>query len=116
MRVPWFNWRASGRGAAEDVCAPRMRTEDEMYLALRLMPLYRVVLVVDAPDARERLWWPLEWRATLIRLLGAERAQQVLSDAIANGAAVVATCPRELAEHYSEELARRALPCLVEPA
>ena len=118
MRVSWFNWRSTGRGdnASRTICAARERTADEVSLALRLIPLYRVLLQVDDPRAPARLWWPLSWRTTLTALVGAERAQRILSEARATGVAVIATCPHELAEHYRDELARYALPCVVTPA
>lgn len=117
MRVPsWFNWRASGRDASWHVYTPQARTDDEIFLALRLIPQYRVLLSVDDPQEPLRLWWPLGWRATLTASLGAERAQRALSDAVEYGFAVLAVCPREVAEHYRNELARYALPCVIEPA
>jgi hypothetical protein len=118
MRVPWFNWRVSGSRdeAARIACAPRERTEDDISLALRLIPLYHVLLQVDDPRAPMRLWWPLDWRARLTATLGAERALQALCEASERGVAVLAVCPRELAEHYCDELARQSLPCGIEPA
>jgi hypothetical protein len=118
MRVPWFSRRSSGRSedASWTVCAPHGRTDDEVSLALRLIPLYHVLLKVDDPAAPARLWWPLDWRVTLTAMVGAERAQRALREACACGAVVIAICPRELAEHYCDELARRSLPCAIEPA
>lgn len=83
---------------------------------MRLIPLYRVVLQVNDPHAPARLWWPLDWRATLTAMVGAERTQRILSEAHATGAAVIAVCPRELAEHYCDELLRHALTCVITPA
>lgn len=118
MRVPWFNWRTAARSADTSwaLCAPHERTSDEVALALRLIPLYRVVLQIDSPHAPQRLWWPLDWRATLTAMVGAERAQRILCEAHATGVAVIAVCPRELAEHYRDELLRHALPCDITPA
>ncbi len=121
MRVPWFNWRGAGHGAEAAtaswvMCAAHVRTEDEIALALRLIPLYRVVLRVDDPQAPQRAWWPLTWRAALATMLGAERAQRALREASERGVAVLAVCPRELAEHYCDELARHALPCVIQSA
>ncbi len=118
MRVPWFNWRASERDddAQRAVCAPHERSDDEIALALRLIPLYQVRLQVGAAHMPEPLWWPLTWRASLTAMLGAERAQRVLFEARARGVAVIAVCPHELAEHYRDELARHALPCDIAPA
>ena len=57
------------------------RTDDEIALALRLIPLYQVRLQVDEVGAPMRLWWPLHWRATLTVMLGAERALRATEDA-----------------------------------
>lgn len=118
MRVPWFPWRVSGRGEAVSwtMCAPRERTEDEVALALRHIPLYRVFVRVGDPRRAARLTWPLAWRNILMSTLGAERAQRAMSEIRASGFAVIAVCPRELAEHYCDELARYTLPCGITPA
>lgn len=119
MRVPWFNWRAIWRDEEiswADCYTQRERTADEIALALRLIPLYRVLLLSHAADAPLMRWWSPESRAALTRLLGAERARRALQDIAELGVAVIAVCPRELAEHYHEELARLALPCAIQPA
>jgi hypothetical protein len=115
MRVPWFSWRSSARSedASWAVSAPRERTDDEVSLALRLIPLYHVLLQLDDPRTPTRLRCTPGWRATLTAMVGAERAQRILSEAHATGVAVIAVCPRELAEHYRDELLRRALPCTI---
>ena len=118
MRVPWFNWRALGReGPAEwtTTCAPHERTADEITLALRLIPLYQVRLQWFT-SSEQPLPSACDWQATLAATLGAERAQRALLDLAARGVAVIAVCPRELAEHYCDELAQLALPCVVQPA
>jgi len=121
MRVPWFNWRSSGHSVVVGrtswaACVAHERTDDEIALALRLIPLYRVVLRVDVPLAPQRAWWPLGWSAALASMLGPERAQRALREASEGGAALIAICPRELAEHYCDELARHALPCDIQSA
>jgi hypothetical protein len=83
---------------------------------LRLIPLYRVLLQIDDPHRPARLWWPLAWRTTLTAMVGAERAERILREARATGVAVITVCPRELAEHYCDELLRHALPCAITPA
>lgn len=119
MRVPWFNRRASGR---EDNavwmtgCAPHERTADEVTLALRLIPLYQVLLQLDDTTLEQRLCPSLAWRTTLTATLGDERALRSLRDLAERGVAVIAVCPRELAEHYRDELARLSLPCVIQPA
>lgn len=98
------------------VCASCGRADDEVLLALRLIPLYQVLLRIDDSAAPARLWWPRTWRATLVAMVGVERAERILREALASGVAVIAVCPRELAEHYRDELARYALPCAIMPA
>ena len=117
MRVPWFPWRVPGRDEAVSwtTCAPHERSEDEVALALRLIPLYRVFVRVGDPHRAAGLTWPLAWRDVLLSTLGAERAQRVMSEIRTSGFAVIAVCPRELAEHYCDELARHALPCGIAP-
>ncbi|HEU5343403.1 MAG TPA: hypothetical protein VFU60_03575 [Ktedonobacterales bacterium] len=118
MRVPWFPRRVTGRGEAVSwtLCAPRERSDDEVALALRLIPLYRVFVRVGDPRRAARLTWPLAWRNILLSTLGAERAQRAMSEIRTSGFAIIAVCPRELAEHYRDELARHSLPCGIAPA
>ena len=119
MRVPWFNWRAIGRDEeiSRTACgAQRERTADEIALSLRMIPLYRVQLLSRAADAPLTRWWSPEGRAMLAQLLGSERAERALRDITELGVAVIAVCPRELAEHYYDELTRLALPCAIQPA
>jgi hypothetical protein len=98
------------------MCAPRERSDDEVALALRLIPLYHVFVQLGDPHRAAHLTWPLIWRTTLMATLGAERAQRAINDIRASGFAIIAVCPRELAEHYRDELARHALPCGIAPA
>jgi hypothetical protein len=119
MRVSWFNWRGASRSVAASpttTCAPRPRNDAEIDLALCLIPHYQVRLQVDNPFAPQRIAPPASWLASLTETLGAERAQQALAEFHAQGAAVLAVCPLELAEHYCVELARLALPCRITPA
>lgn len=118
MRVPWFPWRVSGRSevVSRTMCAPRERSDDEVALALRLIPLYHVFVQIGDPHRAAHLTWPLIWRTTLMATLGAERAQRAMNEIRASGFAIIAVCPRELAEHYRDELVRHALPCGIAPA
>ena len=110
MRVPWiwpFPQRREGFTAP-----PRQRTDDEITLALSTLPLYQVRLTPGQVDRAtcEAFTRPLN------PLVGPERAARILADVLRDGSGVVATCPRELAEHYRNELLRRALPCVIAPA
>lgn len=112
MRILWFGRYEPKRVLVSAVQARRPRPDDEIALALSSLPLYRVVLT-RAP--RESDASPASARA-LVSMVGAERAERIMLDAKRFGGAPVAICPRELAEHYCDELARRALPCVIEPA
>ena len=114
MQMPWFGRFTHRRDRDCVTPAPRHRSDEEIALALSTLPLYRVVLTPgkgDGPSALIR-----SHALTLTRLVGAERAARILTETARAGAGLVATCPRELAEHYRDELARHALPCAIEPA
>ncbi len=112
LRAPWFGRFTQKRDWAGEVKASRQRSDEEVILALSTLPLYRVVLTHGCHDG--------EAAGAFFRILapmvGEERAARILADARRAGCALVATCPRELAEHYRDELSRRALPCAIEPA
>ncbi|HEU0026827.1 MAG TPA: hypothetical protein VFQ25_06890 [Ktedonobacterales bacterium] len=110
--MPWFGRFTHRRDRDCVTPAPRPRSNDEITLALSTLPLYRVLLTPGASDSAGAL---IHSRA-LTRLVGAERAARILAEVARAGAGLVATCPRELAEHYRDELARHALPCAIEPA
>lgn len=124
MWVSWFGWRAasrrnsargeaqSQRGEARPLTLPPRGPED-IALALRLLPLYRVIVERDGASTTT---YPAIWQAKLAAALGEERCQRALRELALRGAADIALCPRELAEHYANELARQAIPCYIEPA
>jgi ATP-dependent Clp protease adapter protein ClpS len=116
MRMLWFG-RFSPRFTPkrDPLCVertPRTRPDDEIALALSTLPMYCVILTLSPRD-REAV---ATRAGSLTRMVGEERAARILADAGRAGAALVAVCPRELAEHYRDELERHALPCVVEPA
>ena len=112
MQVPWFGWFAHKRDQEWAAKTPRQRSDEEITLALSTLPLYRVDLRLSQRDGAESA----VFSHVLAPLVGEERAARILADAMRAGVAPIATCPRELAEHYRDELARHALPCVVEPA
>jgi ATP-dependent Clp protease adapter protein ClpS len=112
MQMPWFGRFTHRRDRDCVAPAPRHRSDEEIELALSTLPLYRVILRPGKGDGVSSLIRPY----TLTRLVGAERAARILAETARAGAGLVATCPRELAEHYRDELARHALPCAIEPA
>jgi ATP-dependent Clp protease adapter protein ClpS len=110
MREPWF--KRDSQRHDRYYTTPRQRSDEEFALALSTLPLYQVVLF---PDAMDRAALAIV-ASPLTALIGQERAARVLAEVLQGGAGVVATCPRELAEHYCDELARRSLPCVITPA
>lgn len=94
------------------VRTPRRRTDDEVTLALSTLPRYHVLLRLRPQDAETAA----AWANVLAPALGERRASCVVAEAARVGAALVVTCPRELAEHYRDALIRQALPCAIEPA
>jgi ATP-dependent Clp protease adapter protein ClpS len=112
MQMPWFGRFTHRRDRDCVTPAPRRRSDEEISLALSTLPLYRVILTPDTEDGRGAL---IRSHA-LTPFVGAERAARILAETARAGTGMVATCPRELAEHYRDELARHALPCAIEPA
>lgn len=108
----WFSRFSQRRNAYDFDTPPRQRTSDEILLALSTLPLYQVLLTLGEADRAACA----TFATPLIPLVGQERTARILADALRDGAGVVATCPRELAEHYRDELLRRALPCAIAPA
>ncbi len=111
-RVPWFGRFTLKRDREYAGGTPRQRPDDEIALALSTLPLYRVILTLGQRDGAATG----PFFAILAPLVGEERAARILADARRAGVALIATCPLELAEHYRDELARRALPCAIVPA
>ncbi len=112
MRVPWLGRFALKREQVYAIKQPRQRRDEEIALALSTLPLYRVMLTLSQRDGATAG----VFSRTLAPMVGEERAARILADAARAGVALIATCPRELAEHYRDELGRRALPCAIEPA
>lgn len=121
MRILWFGRssepaRAPGAVAKGRMIAalkaPHPRTDAEVTLALSTLPRYDVLLLPGPRDAATAA----AWARVLAPALGERRAASVVAEAARAGMALVATCPRELAEHYRDALIRQALPCAIEPA
>lgn len=91
---------------------PHERSEEQIKLALGSLPLYTLQLTICEHD-HARL---VARVAPLRALIGPERAAQALANLLRTGSAALATCPRELAEHYRDECARHGLPCTIIPA
>jgi hypothetical protein len=104
---PWFKRDTQRQHRAQ----PRARSEEQVRLALGSLPLYHLMLTLGTCEQAELA----QRAAPLGPLLGQKRAAQALADLARYGSAVVATCPRELAEHYCNALARYDLPCAIIP-
>lgn len=89
------------------------RTEDEVRLALRQLPHYRVLLYNDDHNSMEHVV-----RALLrtVPMLTLQDALRVMLEAHTNGIAVVIICPKETAEFYREGLENHSLTSTIEPA
>ncbi|HEY7780373.1 MAG TPA: ATP-dependent Clp protease adaptor ClpS [Ktedonobacterales bacterium] len=88
------------------------RTDEEVRLALRQLPHYRVLLYNDDHNTMEHVVIAL---LRIVPRLSIERAIQVMRAAHTTGVAEVITCPRETAEFYREGLERRGLTSAIEP-
>lgn len=110
QQQPWFE-RDSQWQNRSHAPSPR-RTAEEIKLALSSLPMYQVVLTTTATE-RATLG---ERAHALVSFIGQERTAHALAIAQRRGAATLATCARELAEHYCDELARHGLPCVIMPA
>jgi ATP-dependent Clp protease adaptor protein ClpS len=89
------------------------RTEDEVRLALRQLPHYRVLLYNDDHNSMEHVV-----RALLraVPRLAIEDAMRVMLEAHTKGVALVIICPKETAEFYREGLEGQGLTSTIEPA
>jgi ATP-dependent Clp protease adaptor protein ClpS len=88
------------------------RTDEEVRLALRLLPHYRVLLHNDDHNAMDHVVIAL---LHTVPRLSIERAVQVMREAHSSGVAEVIICPRETAEFYREGLERYGLTSTIEP-
>ena len=88
------------------------RTDEEVRLALRQLPRYRVLLFNDDHNSMDHVVIAL---LRTVPRLSIERAMWVMREAHTNGVAEVIICPRETAEFYREGLERHGLTSTIEP-
>jgi ATP-dependent Clp protease adaptor protein ClpS len=106
-----FRWRSWQAPSAAHPALPR--TDEEVLLALRQMPHYRVVLYND--DHHEMDYVVMALLRTVPRL-SVDQAVAVMLEAHTQGRATVIICPKETAEFHREGLESYGLTSTIEPA
>jgi ATP-dependent Clp protease adaptor protein ClpS len=101
-----------GRSAPWDAQAASPRTEEEVRMALRQLPHYRVLLHNDDYNSMDHVVIAL---VRTVPQLTLEQAVSVMLEAHTSGTAQVIVCPRETAEFYREGLERYGLTSTIEP-
>jgi ATP-dependent Clp protease adaptor protein ClpS len=93
---------------------PQLQVETEELLRLRakLFPPYRVVLFDD--DYNEMTYVVFVLLHSINNLSQAE-AERIMLSAHLTGSAIVAICPKEIAEFYQERLLSYGLTATIEP-
>jgi len=87
-------------------------TEELIRLKARLLPPYNVVLFND--EYNEMLYVVAVLLRT-INSLSRAQAENIMLTAHLSGSAIVVTCPKEVAEHYQEQLLGYGLTAIIEP-
>jgi ATP-dependent Clp protease adaptor protein ClpS len=91
----------------------RPRTDEDVRVALRQLPRYRVLLHNDEVNSMDRVVSVL---LRVVARLTVEDAVRVMLEAHLNGVAEVTICPKETAEFYRDGLERNGLTSTIEPA
>lgn len=91
----------------------QVETEELKRLRAKLLPPYRVVLFDD--DYNEMNYVVFVLLHSINNLSQAE-AERIMLTAHLTGSAVVAVCPKEIAEFYQERLLSYGLTATIEPA
>ena len=89
------------------------RTDEDIRMALRLLPHYRVVLHNDDVNQMD---FVVQVLLRTVPQLSLQRAMAVMVQAHFHGQAEVIVCPRETAEFYREGLEHHGLTSTIEPA
>ena len=103
----WHTWQAP-----RAVQPASRRTDEDVRLALRQLPHYRVLLHNDDHNSMDRVVMAL---VRIVARLTIEQAVSVMLEAHTAGVATVIVCPKETAEFYREGLERYGLTSTVEP-
>ncbi len=88
------------------------RTDEEVLLALRQLPNYRVLLYNDDHNTTEYVVMAL---LRTVPRLSVDQAMGVMLEAHTQGVATVIVCPKETAEFYREGLEQHGLTSAIEP-
>lgn len=88
------------------------RTDEEVRMALRQLPHYRVILHNDDYNAMDHVVLAL---VRTVPQLNPQRATAVMLEAHLHGVADVIICPKETAEFYREGLEQYGLTSTIEP-
>lgn len=105
-----FRWHASQAPRAAQPAPPR--TDEDVRLALRQLPHYRVLLHNDDHNSMDHVVMAL---LRIVARLTTEQAVSVMLEAHTEGVATVIVCPKETAEFYREGLERYGLTSTIEP-
>ena len=90
----------------------QVETEELIHLRAKLLPPYRVVLFDD--DYNEMNYVVFVLLHSINNLSQAE-AERIMLTAHLTGSAIVAVCPKEIAECYQERLLSYGLTATIEP-
>jgi len=91
---------------------PQVETEELRRLRTKLLPPYRVVLYDDDYNEMDYVVFVL---LHSINNLSRAEAEHIMLTAHLTGSAVVAVCPKEIAEFYQERLLSYGLTATIEP-
>jgi ATP-dependent Clp protease adaptor protein ClpS len=105
-----FRWHASQAPRAAQPAPPR--TDEDVRLALRQLPHYRVLLHNDDHNSTDHVVMAL---LRIVGRLTMEQAVSIMLEAHTEGVATVIVCPKETAEFYREGLERYGLTSTIEP-
>jgi ATP-dependent Clp protease adaptor protein ClpS len=97
-----------------DVSKPQLRVKTEELLRLRskVLPPYKVVLYDDDFNEMTYVVFAL---LQAVNALSQSAAERIMLTAHLTGSAVVASCPKEIAELYQERLLSYGLTATIEP-
>ena len=90
----------------------QVEAEELIRQRAKLLPPYNLILFND--DYNEMTYVVAVLLRTINRLSRRE-AEQIMLTAHLSGSAVVVTCPKEIAEHYQEQLLNYGLTATIEP-
>jgi ATP-dependent Clp protease adaptor protein ClpS len=90
----------------------QVRTEELIRLRAKVLPPYKVVLYDDDFNEMTYVVFAL---LQAVNALSQSAAERIMLTAHLTGSALVATCPKEIAELYQERLLSYGLTATIEP-